>query len=709
MNDNTVTASSSRRWFKRLLMAGAATVVLVPVAGYVALSSLDLTRLTAYLQKEVKEKTGRDLTIDGGMDIAFGLSPTLSVKQVALSNPSWAEHQALFSADEVTVQLDLLPLLHRELAIQQVSTSGAKLALEKSAKGSASWEFKKPKAKAEEVKEEKAETKAKAEKDVPAFTTRIGPVELTDTELLYKDHAGGKPLALTVPHLSLATQGGVKLDADLALNGFTGTLKLEGAPLEEVTEKPIALNFSMQGKQGAEVTVDGKIKNITATPELYLDAKAEADTLAAFGALTGSALPETEALYLKTTVSGSPKELTMETLEGALGEAEATGKARVSLTGDRPSLSATLNVSSYKVPHTSSSTPAEKAAGEKAPAPAAPTAGKRVLPDIAFPAGALDALNADVEFTVGEIVSKKQRFDSVMGHLVLKEGILQADPVQFKLEDHLIKGRIAYNTSVKPAALTLRFSTEGQNLGAFLHALDLTQKMEGGVFSGEVSLKGRGGNLYAMLPNLEGHVSAVVENAVLKYPKLQEASELSNLLQGKNRSGDVHLTCALGKLDVTGGIGKPDYLVADTKNVRLTGEGSIDLPQELLALTFYPQPKKPGLSELSFPVKIKGSFANPSIKPDRTQAAFSIGKMFSNSKKLRGLEGLLGKKDGASEKDMSGIHPCLTPIETPQEEGAPASAKDVLDVKKEDVKKGIKDVEQDVRGLRDGLKGLFKK
>ncbi len=695
-------ATPSGRLIKRLLVGAAACTALVPVAGYVLLSNLDTQQLAGYATQFVKDNTGRTLHIEGEPEIGFGLSPTLTLGKVTLSNPDWAKQPHLLTARSVNVRMELLPLLHREVVISELLANGAALALEKNSGGESSWVF----TKKEIPSKESSPSGKDAGKKTSAFTTRIGPLVLNDTTITYDDHARGQPVTLSIPEIRVATDPTFTLDASLALDTLHGELSLSGAALPEITHKPMTLALSLSGTQHTSVQVNGKIKNLDDTPSLTLALDMQSDTLSAFSPLAGSALPDTEAFKLSTELAGGGQEWSFDNVKAVLGGNEASGRGRLSLSGDKPMISATLAIPVYTIGESGTDSPAAASSPQAGATPIAEN--KRVIPDVAFPDGALSAANADIEFTIGEIKTKKTSLNSAMGHLVLKEGIVQLDPVQFKLGEDLIKGRLAYNSRAKTPVMDMSFATQGNDLGAFLKKLGTTEKVSGGTFHGSVALKGQGTSLRAMLPSVSGTLELVVENTTLKDPKLQSATELANLMQGKERSGDVHLNCALGKMGVAQGIGTPEYIVADMKHVRVYGEGSFNLPQEQLALTLYPQPKSAGFSELSFPVKLKGSFAEPEIKPDRTQAAFSVTKMFVDSKKLRGVEALLGKGKGASsaQKDLSGVHPCLTPIQAPDTEKAP-SLKDAVDIKKEGVKENLKTIEDDVRGLRDGLKGLF--
>ncbi len=701
-----------RRWLRRIAVAFLVLAIGVPVAGYIALTSMDTAQLTSFLQQQVRQKTGRELYIKGGMDLSFGLSPAITLREVALSNPSWATQDALFYADSLSVRFNLLPLLSQELDISEITADGAKLALEKHASGKVSWQFepKNPSPEPAAPKNTAGAADSAEPQAQPAFTMRLGPLVLRNTEVTYIDHAGQAPRTLLLPLIEAKAEGDVHLKATLTLGEFSGEIAIEGAPLEEFTQKPVLLDASFSGPRSASLAVKGKLKGFASkAAELYLRADMKTDSLAAFSSLTGSPLPESDSLALATDINGTFEEFALDKLEARFGDAEASGRARVSLSGATPFISATLNVPVYTLPEGSASQPAQAAATTPA-AGDAPPSGSRVLPDIGFPTTALSALNADIEFTVGEINGPKISLNSLMGHLVLKGGILQVDPMQFKIGDDLVKGHFAYNTGVNPPAMRFSVAASGSDLGALLHTLDVSDKLKGGRFETDATLHGQGTSLHAMLPTMQGAASLVIEGAVLKEPRLQEATELANLMQGKSRSGDVALNCALGKLALKDGIGTPEYLIADTKHVRLHGEGTVDFPQELLALTFYPQPKDAGMNELSFPVKIKGSFADPSVKPDKAQAAFSAAKMLSGSKKLRALESFLGKGSQSDQSAAANVqHPCLEPINTPADAQGDLKASDVIGDQKEGFKEDFKSIEKDVKGIRDGLKNILGK
>ena len=61
----------------RILAVAGGLVVLVLVGVAIAIATVDPTRFVAPLAARVKEATGRDLTVQGPVSIAFSLSPKI--------------------------------------------------------------------------------------------------------------------------------------------------------------------------------------------------------------------------------------------------------------------------------------------------------------------------------------------------------------------------------------------------------------------------------------------------------------------------------------------------------------------------------------------------------------------------------------------------------------------------------------------------------
>ena len=79
------------RW-KWAIGIAAFLMVTLAVTAYLILASYDYNKLKPRLAQAVRDATGRELTVGGGVELAVGFSPSLVVRDVMLANAPWASH-----------------------------------------------------------------------------------------------------------------------------------------------------------------------------------------------------------------------------------------------------------------------------------------------------------------------------------------------------------------------------------------------------------------------------------------------------------------------------------------------------------------------------------------------------------------------------------------------------------------------------------------
>ena len=101
-------------------------------------------------------------------------------------------------------------------------------------------------------------------------------------------------------------------------------------------------------------------------------------------------------------------------------------------------------------------------------------------------------------------------------------------------------------------------------------------------------------------------------------------------------AGQIPLRCLALRLDATNGVGAVRALVLDTSALSLQGTGSIDFGQESLSLALQPNLSL-GQTELTVPLTIGGSFANPHfgkvgsvVISERPDAGHGINGLFQS-------------------------------------------------------------------------------
>lgn len=216
------------KWIKVILWISGATILLL-VALAVALPLLfDPNDHKEEIAKLVRDKTGRNLDIQG--DVSLSVFPWLGVEtgKISLANPPEFGDEAMAELDEASVRLRLLPLLSRQIEAGTVLIKGLQLNLISDARGQTNWsDLAKPKDE-EESAQDSASTAGLAALSLQGFDVR-------DSSVRYRDNAAGIEYQLS--NLNLQT-GTIVPGKDIPVQ-ISGTV--EGTTLDQ------AANFDLEG------------------------------------------------------------------------------------------------------------------------------------------------------------------------------------------------------------------------------------------------------------------------------------------------------------------------------------------------------------------------------------------------------------------------------------------------------------------------------
>ena len=258
-----------------------AAVALVAVAGLIGWT-LDPANLKPRLVAAVQRATGRTLTISGEMGIRFSLVPTVSMEDVALSNPPGFSRPEMVKVARVELGLSLLPLLRHRFEVDHVTLVRPDLVLETDASGRANWVFARPASRVPiEAPMVTAPPRAPAPPETAsdrALSGRASPggggkrrfdvsfkgATLVDGYLGWNDGKTGHRYVVQAPRLTLDAprDGPVTLTGTLTYEGQTVSLAVRAEPTEipgaapGTGPWPVALKLE---SGGATLTADGQI------------------------------------------------------------------------------------------------------------------------------------------------------------------------------------------------------------------------------------------------------------------------------------------------------------------------------------------------------------------------------------------------------------------------------------------------------------------
>lgn len=327
------------KWIVLLLVGIPAALV---VAGYIILTTWDFDELRQLAQEQARKITGRDLRIEGPIDIAFSLTPAITLQDIRFENMPGGSAEEMAQIDRLEVQVALLPLLQRQIEIKQFLLQDAEILLETNSEGQANWIFasRDEPAEPEQQVEEAAQTQERVQQQLP----RLENVTIEDSRLIWRNGVTGQEFAVNLANARLAERddrleveaSGAYQEVDFAAEGTVGTpqeLLAGGSFPMDLTGHLATTRYSLSG------ALSGLPEQLGADVQVSL----EGDDLPAFSRLAGQDLPDIGTYALEGRVTYDGETATFQQVEARVGESllAVTGEAR-SLTSGAPVVETSL-------------------------------------------------------------------------------------------------------------------------------------------------------------------------------------------------------------------------------------------------------------------------------------------------------------------------------------------------------------------------------
>jgi uncharacterized protein involved in outer membrane biogenesis len=667
------------KWKWILGISGLLLVALLVVV-YIVLSSYDFNHLKPQITRAAKDATGRELTLAGKINLKIGFSPALVVEGVAFQNASWGSRPEMAKIKRFEVQVALIPLISGDINLKRLILVEPDLLIETDKSGKSNLDFevvKKP-----DVAKKKEEGPSGGRMKLPALT--IAEIRIDKGRVTYKDGKSDEAYTMMIDSLTAAV-GGVGSPIKLKLKGsFNGeVLEVAGTlgSLEALTNSdqpwPLQLTANVAG---ADLNVDGKIKDMPAQRGIELSFTAKGKDLGDLGKLTGKPLPVKGPFDISGRITDpAAKTYRITGLKAVLSENDLGGTVEANVVGKRPKLTASL--SSQKLDLRSLLSKGEgpdKATGKTDKAVRkAEKASKtdRIFPDDPLSLDALMQVDATVKFHAGKVLLPQLAINDLTVEMILDNGHLTITPLKALIGGGDLNGRIDLQPKGKVGELTALLKVDHLDVGRMLKELNKEDILDGSL-DVDIDLKGSGSSVAALMAGLNGKTSLIMGKGKVnnKYIDLlgsdMSASIFRLLNPAREETSYSTVNCFVSGFKVKDGLADTTALVFDTSNMSVIGDGKIDLKTEKLNLGLKPVPKegvgKSGigrlnlsLSELSKPFKLGGTLAHPSLAIDSTQAGITLGKA-AGGIALFGPAGIAGALAGGSSGDKN---PCLTAIE----------------------------------------------
>jgi len=431
---------------RTLLIFVAAIVVIVLGLWAALVLYFDEARLKQIATEQVRAQTGRELVINGPLNLDFLPGVSLVASDVELSGPENYTGPDLFKADEFRMSLSLLPLLSGNVETGDIGLEGAEVNIHTDRSGATSLDGL------------TGGEPADPEADQPSVST--GEILLTEIRLNLTDAAAGSRDVFVVERLRIDS---FRFDAPVAFE-FQGSLG----------EPPVINGIDLKG----DVVVPSG-----SGPLLVSGMQFEADASGIEMALSGSAEVQPGPPMVARFTDGRIR----------LGESEFTA-AFSYVDGEQPKIEATLDGEMLDVDALLAAMPA-------APEDASGGAAAEVPED--SPLLLLRDMDLDAQMNLEAMKISGLNLTSIRTRVLAENGLVTIDPLSGALAGGRLDavGRIDLNAQPPEVRLSPVFDLE--SLGQALSPWGMDRFLTGsGVL--ELDLNARGLDVNSVLASLDG-------------------------------------------------------------------------------------------------------------------------------------------------------------------------------------------------------------
>lgn len=643
--------------FRILLGLVGAVVVLLILAGVLLPLIYDEEDLKQAIVTEVKRQTGRDLSINGALD--FSVFPWLAVEvsDLSLGNAEGFADRPFARIDEARVGVALLPLLRKQVAVDEITLDGLELDLAVNASGENNWD--------DLSAASESESKPSMEAEDSRFSAkRVAGLNIRDARISFQDQQTGSDYRLSGFSMQTGALGDGKpvplelaaLLEDLAA-GTSATISLSATTLPDLQAERYRFDdLELALTPGAPESMTAlpalrirapRVDSNLAAQTLEIDAfQADLANLRATGDLSASHILEDPAVSGSISVAEfSPAELMLQLqmVPPATADPDALQKARFGATFagspsnlnlrdlefdlDQSRFTGEMNLKNFDQPKVGFVLTVDKIDLDRYLEPASDAAGQE---NVAMPREELRGHELEGQISIGEMRLAGLDFSDAVIGISIRDGRLRVNPLTANFYGGSYKGDITLDSKGAVPVLSLDEKIESVSFQRLLADLLETESLSGTAI-GHLRLTGHGGSSDEVLNSLSGDLGlSLAEGALEGINVWHEIRRGMALYKGLEPPPAEPNRTVFSRLKLTAsvedGVVSTRELVGELPFLTVSGNGRVDLGQSqvdlklLAAVHNAPElandPLGAELRGKSLPFRVSGPLDKPSISLD---------------------------------------------------------------------------------------------
>jgi AsmA family protein len=289
-------------------------------------------------------------------------------------------------------------------------------------------------------------------------------------------------------------------------------------------------------------------------------------------------------------------------------------------------------------------------------------ASPRLLPDTPVNLPRINIADIDLRYHGAHIINRDVPLDNLTVHLVIRNGRITVDPLDFAVGT----GTIASNVDLNPVdgVLHARANIDFRRL-QLSRLMAATHAFAGdGTVGGSADVAGSGNSVATILGHGNGHATLFLQHGGDLSALLVDLAGLQfgdAVLSALGLPVKTKIQCMVSDFGLTDGtVDTRTFLIA-TPEANILGSGTANLDDEKLDMALHTQATHLSIGSLSTPINIGGTLKNPSVLPAigplaaRIGPAIGLGVLFPPLALLPTIRLGLGDKN-ACEDAIAALH-----------------------------------------------------
>lgn len=611
-----------------------AALASVPVVVLIVLLTFDWNQIRPWLGARVSNALERPVALRGRLDLLW-MRPALSMppqtrrwhdqlprpwlvaRDVVIGNPATMPPGQFASVKQLTFTLEPMGLLRRQIRIPLLRLDAPHLVLQRLDAKRNNWQF--------PVSTQPGRWQLELERIVLADGKIVLDDAVTQAKLtaqlrtLDHDPTYGIAFSIDGSYRGASARGQGRLGAVLSLR-------------QQLAPYPVEGEF-VSGK--TRIQVEGTVTRPAQLAALDLQLTLAGASMARLYDFTGIVLPETPAFTtsgrLRAELDQQHGRWIYDGFAGKVGASDIGGRLSYTTGAQRPQLSGTVRSRKLVFADLAPIIGADSNASKQARGVAASQPRDRVLPAEQFRPQRWNALDADVQFTAENIIREKALpISQLSTHLVLKDGALVLDPLNFGMAGGAVRSRIELDAGQRrgQGAIAAKARVELRQIQIrqlFPHVQEM--QASAGHLNGRAQLSAHGNSIAAMLASANGELSALADQGTVSKMLLEKAGlNLANIVITQ-LFGDkqVRLNCIAADLTVKDGVARTRHFVIDTEEAVIQVAGAVNLASEQVDLRIDPHTRTLRILSLRSPLYLRGPLRKPDISLDKAALSAKAG------------------------------------------------------------------------------------